>query len=80
MNKQPFRITAEEIRRYRQFNVPLPRTTYYERMIGREKLLGQLKLFTRICEKTGEEVLSRYSSESDRIVWKREEWEKEFRS
>ena len=77
---RPFKITSQEIKRYRAFKVPLPRLTYDERMEDRAKILGGIKLFDRTCAKTGKPIRTTIPPESPWIVWDREEWEQEFGS
>jgi hypothetical protein len=73
-----FRITQQEIEKYRQLNVPLPRMSYDERMEARAAELGGLELCTRFCEKTGKELLSAYPPDLDYIIWDKELWDQEF--
>ncbi len=75
---RPFKITSQEIKRYRQFQVPLPRLTYDERMEDRAKILGGIKLYDRTCAKTGKPIRTTIPPDSPWIVWDREEWEREF--
>ncbi len=77
-SQQPFRITTQEIKSYRKFGVPLPRTTYRERMEGRTKLVGKLKLVQRRCEKTGQQVLTAYDDESRVRIFAKDVFEREF--
>ena len=77
---RPFKITPQEIKRYRALKVPLPRLTYDERMEDRAKILGGIKLFDRTCAKTGKPIRTTIPPESPWIVWDREEWEQEFGS
>ncbi len=80
LSGRPFKITSQEIKRYRQLRVPLPRRTYDERMEDRAKLLGGITLFDRTCAKTGKAIKTTISPDSPYIVWDREEWEREFGS
>ncbi len=73
-----FRITGEEIKRYRSFNVPLPRYAYDERIEARRRKLGAVHLFPRRCAKTGRELLTPFGPESPWIIWDREVYEEEF--
>ncbi len=75
---RPFRITVEELRRYRKFKVPLPRLSYDERMDARMRTLGGLELFMRTCARTGREVLTSYGEELYPIVWERAVFEQEY--
>jgi hypothetical protein len=74
-SKRHFRITKQELQWYRKFNVPLPRTTYFERMEARAKLLGPVRLLERRCEKSG--ILIK-TVHKDGVVWDREIFEKEI--
>jgi hypothetical protein len=74
---RPFKITSQEIKRYRQFQVPLPRLTYDERMEDRAAILGGITLYDRTCAKSGKPIRTTIPPESPWIVWDREEWERE---
>lgn len=78
LSGQPFRITAQEMQRCREFHVPLPRTTYEERMDARAKKLGGIRLYERTCAKTGKKILTTYPPESPFIIWDRDEYENFF--
>jgi len=73
-----FRITAEEIRRYRAMGIPLPRYPYDERMEKRQETVGGVRLYKNKCAQTGKELLSTYSPDTPWIIWDRDEYEKEF--
>jgi hypothetical protein len=73
LSGRPFKITPQEIRRYRQFGVPLPRLTYDERMEERARTLGGVRLYERACAKTGKPIRTIYSSDSPYVIWDREE-------
>ena len=75
---RPFKITAEEIRQYRRFNVPLPRVTYDERMQQRAAEIGGLELFERACAKSGGKILTTYAPDSPWIVWDKAVYDQEF--
>lgn len=75
---RPFKITSQEIKRYRQFNVPLPRMTYDERMERRALSMGEIKLYDRTSVKTGMPIRTTFPPDSPYIVWTRDEWEKEY--
>jgi hypothetical protein len=75
-----FRITAQELQRYRRFCVPLPRNTYDERMDRRARRLGGIKLYNRICAKTGKRIISSYPPDSPWIVWDKEVYDMELAS
>lgn len=77
---RPFKLTPQEIKRYRQYNLPLPRTTYDERMEARTEKLGGIKLYDRTCAKTGKPIKTTYPPDSPFIIWDRDEYEKEFGS
>ncbi|MDC0358248.1 hypothetical protein OAO01_05470, partial [Oligoflexia bacterium] len=59
-----FRITTQELQKYRRLKVPLPRAAYDERMEQRAKRLGGIELFERQCAKTGQEILTTYPPDS----------------
>lgn len=74
LSGKPFRIIAQEIKRYRQLGVPLPRTAYDERMEARAKSLGGIRLYERKCAKTGKPLFTTYGPETPFPVWDREEY------
>ena len=74
---KPFKITIPEVKKFRKFNAPLPRTTYSERMDDRAILLGPIKLVVRPCEKTGIVLNTAYSDRQERVMEK-EAFEAEF--
>jgi len=78
LSGRPFKITSQEIKRYRQFKVPLPRLTYDERMEERSRSMGEPRLYDRTCAKTGKPIKTTFPPGSPWIVWARDEWEKEF--
>lgn len=78
LSGQPFRITAQEIERYREFHVPLPRLTYEERMDARARKLGGITLYKRACAKTNHPLLTTYPPDSPYIIWDKAEYDKEF--
>ena len=47
-------------------------------MEGRTKLLGNLKLVQRRCEKTGQQVLTAYSDEARDRIFEKEVFERDF--
>ena len=75
---RPFKITAQEIRRYRESGLPLPRTTYDERMEDRTRQLGGIRLYDRTCAKTGKPIRTTYPPDSAWIVWDKEVYDSEF--
>lgn len=77
-SKRPFRITIQEIERYREFHAPLPRLAYEERMDERAKKLGGIRLYERACAKTGKPILTSYPPDSPYIIWDRDEYENVF--
>ena len=72
-----FRVTAEELKRYRAFVVPLPTESYDERMTSRALRLGGLELCDRVCARTGRALKTNYSEESGWIIWDRDAYESE---
>jgi hypothetical protein len=75
---RPFRITKQEIEKYQDLGVPLPRLTYEERMDNRARLLGGIQLYERACAKTGKKVVSTYPPDSPYIIWDRDAYINEF--
>jgi len=78
LSGRPFRITGREIKFYKEHSIPLPRLTYDERMEARARLLGGNHLYRRKCDKTGKEIITTFSPQTDWIVWDRSEYEREF--
>lgn len=78
-NGKTFRITSQEIKRYRTLRVPLPRITYDERMEDRITLLGGIRLYERQCAKTGKPILTTFAPNTPFPVWERSAYNKEFR-
>lgn len=66
---RPFKITSQEIQKYRQLRVPLPRRTYDERMEERIAILGGVKIFSRSCAKCQKPISTSYSPERPEIVY-----------
>lgn len=79
-SERAFRITSEDIRRLRKLSVPLPRTTYDERMNARAMKMGGVRLFQRNCAKTGRPLQTTIPPDSPWIVWDRKVYEEEFSS
>lgn len=77
---RPFKITSQEIKRYRKIGVPLPRLTYDERMEERARKLGGIRLYERTCAKTGKPIFTTYPPDSPYTIWDRDIYEREFGS
>jgi hypothetical protein len=75
---RPFRITAEEIKRYRDLKIPLPRMSYQERMEDRWARLGGITLHERRSSLTEQKVLTTLNETIAPVIWSREEWEGEM--
>jgi hypothetical protein len=75
-----FKITSREVRRCRTLGIPLPRTTYDERIADRALLLGGVRFYDRTSAKSGRPLRTTIAPDDPAIVWHREEWEKEFLS
>ncbi len=73
-----FRITTEEIKRLRKFSAPLPREVYDQRMNERAKRCGGMKLISRLCAFTKEELRTVYSTEDAPIIWNKAFFDREF--
>ena len=78
LSGRAFKITTEELRRYRLLNVPLPRLSYEERMDERMQRLGGVKLYRRACAKTGKTLMSTAAVSDERVIWEKEEYDREF--
>ncbi len=78
LSGRPFRISAQEIKRCQQINVPLPRTAYDERMEARARKLGGVHLYVRQCAKTGKNIMTTYPPDTPWIIWDKEEYDRVF--
>ena len=78
LSGKPFRITSEEILRYRQFCIPLPRLTYDERMQERARHLGGIRLHDRDCRRSEQQIRTVWSETSVKDVWDRQVFEQEY--
>ena len=74
---RPFKITVEELRRYRELNVPLPRVTYDERMDDRARRAGSPRLYKRQCAKSGVDILTVIPPSSPVEVWEKSVFDRE---
>ncbi len=77
-SKRPFLITTREIDRYRELEVPLPRTTYDERIHRRASHFGGVELIDRNCDKTSISLKTVYGKEWKFPLWEKREYEREF--
>lgn len=71
-SNRPFKIIAEELKRYRQLRVPLPKLSYDERMEDRMRRAGGITLNSRCCDKTGAAILTAHPLDASYPVWERE--------
>ena len=74
---RPFRITAAEIKRYRERRAPLPRIGYLERMEGRWSRLGGIRLLERSSAGSGRPLVTSLGPDLAPVIWDRAEWEQE---
>lgn len=77
-SRRPFRITTEELKRCRKFNVPLPREPYDQRMNIRMSRAGGLKLRPASCAKSGKALLTAHAEHVPYPIWDRELFEREM--
>jgi hypothetical protein len=76
-----FKITKHEIVRYRKMKIPLPRSTYRERMDARFSLLGGVEPRPSLSKKSGQQIVTFPSAgkeEMNQIIWERQEYLGEF--
>lgn len=78
LSGRAFKITSEEIKRYKRLNVPLPRLSYDERMNQRSLACGNVHLKPRLCDKTGVEIETVYSRADAPVLWTKESFDEEF--
>lgn len=79
-SSRPFRITSEELRRYRTFKVPLPRITFEERSMQRSGIIGAITLFERPCAHSGKMLRTTIKPDDPAPVWEEEIFCKTFYS
>ena len=77
-SNRPYKITNEEIRVLRNFNAPLPRITYDERMLIRAAQMGDLRLHPALCAKSGETISAAYPAHEQWTLWDKELYRREF--
>lgn len=73
-----FRVTAEELKRLRRFDAPVPRKSYDRRMSERALRCGGLKLFSRRCDRSGADLETVYADYLAATVWRKDVFDKEF--
>ena len=77
-SKRTFLITAREIKKYRELEVPLPRNTYDERIHKRASNFAGVELINRRCDKTSVSLKTVYGKEWEFPLWEKRAYEKEF--
>lgn len=77
---KPYRISVQEIEMCKKLHVPLPRGCYDERMEKRAEILGGMKLYDRVCAKTGQPIKTTILPDDPWIVWDKDVYEQEFSS
>ena len=75
---KPFKITAQELKYYREHGLPLPRKHPDQRHKERMAFRNPPKLYDRTCAKTGAPIKTAYSPDRPEIVWSEEAYLKEF--
>ncbi len=66
---KPYRITPNELKFYRNNNLPLPHLHPEERNKDRMALINPKKLWTRNCDKCDKQVNTTYSPEKKEIIY-----------
>jgi hypothetical protein len=66
---RPFKITAQELKFYREQNIPLPRRSPEQRHVDRFSLRNPRKFWDRECGKCGKGIRTTYSPERPEIVY-----------
>lgn len=59
---KPYKITEREVLFYKQYNIPIPNKSPYQRMLNRFKLLNNFQSVSEKCSSCGESILSPYKS------------------
>lgn len=66
---QPFRITAAELKVYRDLGLPVPREPFIERHRARVARLNPRALYRRKCAASGDEILTSFAPDSPAKVY-----------
>ncbi|MFH0820801.1 MAG: hypothetical protein V1908_03435, partial [Candidatus Peregrinibacteria bacterium] len=66
---RPYKIIPQELKFYRENNIPIPRLCPYERHMERLRLRGPRKLWDRQCQKCNAPIKTMYSPERPEIVY-----------
>ncbi len=69
VSEKPYKITAQELKFYRQHNIPIPHLHPDERHSQRVKLKNLAKLYNRKCMKCEKDIQSIYSQDRDEIIY-----------
>lgn len=77
--KRNFRITQQELKFYRDFNLPLPRTCFHCRHLQRRAERRERTLYHRFCEQCGSGIETAHAPSAPDIVYCEECYLKERR-
>ncbi|MBI2636559.1 hypothetical protein HYW84_04545 [Candidatus Peregrinibacteria bacterium] len=66
---RPFKIQTQELRFYRERNLPIPRRYWYQRHLDRFARRNPRKLWQRSCANCGKSIQTSYASDRPEIVY-----------
>ena len=69
VTKKPFRIIKQELDFYRKHNLPIPRRHPDQRHLDRMALRNPRKLYERVCDKCGKDMITTYAPERPEMVY-----------
>jgi hypothetical protein len=69
VTKRPFKITKQELRFYRKYNIPIPHYHPDERHLQRLASRNLMKLYSRKCDKCSTEIKTTYSPDRPETVY-----------
>ena len=75
---KPYKIIPQELKFYREMNLPIPRKCPDQRHKERMALRNPRKLWSRKCKKCGKEMQTTYAPERQEIVYCEECYLKEI--
>ncbi len=69
VSKRPFKIIPQELKFYREHNIPIPHLHPDERHKARKKLRNPRKLYDRKCMKCEKDIQTTYSPDRSEIIY-----------
>lgn len=68
-SNKPYKFIPQEIKLYKQFNVPLPKLCFDERHLARISRRNPRRLWKRNCQKCGCDLMSSYSPDRPETIY-----------